>query len=227
MLMGGCGQIPVTPQPTGPPTPSVSPGATRTATTIEAAGGGICEYSPSGDAVRPVAPPPTTGVATSGTVSYVLRMTDGDVKITLDRANAPCTVNSFASLADQGYYDNTKCHRLADSGIFILQCGDPTSTGKGGPGYEFADETDGTESYTEGVVAMANGGPGTNGSQFFLVWADSTSLDNKGEFTIFGRMDKASRDVVATMAGEGQDGSNPDGTGRPNNPCEITTVTKV
>ena len=153
-------------------------------------------------------------------------MTNGDVKITLDRANAPCTVNSFASLADQGYYDNTKCHRLADSGIFILQCGDPTGTGKGGPGYEFADETDGTESYTEGVVAMANGGPGTNGSQFFLVWADSTSLDNKGEFTIFGRMDNASRDVVATMAGEGQDGSNPDGTGRPNNPCEITTVTK-
>ena len=194
---------------------------------MEAAGRGICEYPLSGDVARPVGPPPTTGVATSGTVSYVLRMTNGEVKITLDRANAPCTVNSFVSLADQGYYDNTKCHRLADSGIFILQCGDPTGTGKGGPGYEFANETDGTESYTEGVVAMANGGPGTNGSQFFLVWADSTSLDNKRKFTIFGRMDEASRDVVASMAGEGQDGSNPDGTGRPNNPCEITTVTEA
>ena len=74
---------------------------------------------------------------------------------------------------------------------------------------------------------MANAGPGTNGSQFFLVWADSTSLDQNPNFTIFGTMDKASRDVVALMAGEGQDGSNADGTGRPNNPCEISTVTKA
>ena len=189
--------------------------------------GDICEYSLSGDAARPVTPPPTTGVPTSGTISYVLPMTNGEVTITLDRAKAPCTVNSFVSLADQGYFDNTKCHRLADSGIFVLQCGDPTGTGNGGPGYEFANETDGTESYTEGVVAMANGGPGTNGSQFFLVWADSTSLDQTPNFTIFGKMNKASRDVVASMAGEGQDGSNADGTGRPNNPCEIATVTKV
>jgi peptidyl-prolyl cis-trans isomerase B (cyclophilin B) len=166
-------------------------------------------------------------VPTSGTISYLLAMTNGEVTITLDRTKAPCTVNSFVSLADQGYFDNTKCHRLADSGIFVLQCGDPTGTGNGGPGYEFANETDGTESYTEGVVAMANGGPGTNGSQFFLVWADSTNLDATPNFTIFGEMNKASRDVVASMAGEGQDGSNADGTGRPNNPCEITSVTKV
>jgi len=181
----------------------------------------------SGNPARSVAAPPTTGVPISGTVSYVLKMTNGDVKITLDRAKAPCTVNSFSSLADQGYFDDTKCHRLADSGIFILQCGDPTETGNGGPGYEFANETDGTESYTEGVVAMANGGPGSNGSQFFLVWADSTSLDKSRGFTIFGTMDKASRDVVASMAEEGQDGRNPDGTGRPNNPCEITAVSRV
>jgi peptidyl-prolyl cis-trans isomerase B (cyclophilin B) len=181
----------------------------------------------SGNPARSVAPPPTTGVPISGTVTYVLKMTNGDVKITLDRAKAPCTVNSFSSLADQGYFDDTKCHRLADSGIFILQCGDPTGTGNGGPGYEFANETDGTESYTEGVVAMANGGPGSNGSQFFLVWADSTSLDKNRGFTIFGTMDRASRDVVASMAEEGQDGRNPDGTGRPNNPCEITAVSRV
>ena len=74
---------------------------------------------------------------------------------------------------------------------------------------------------------MANGGPGTNGSQFFLVWADSTSLDQLPNFTIFGKMNKESRDVVASMAGEGQDGSNADGTGRPNNPCEIASVTRA
>jgi cyclophilin family peptidyl-prolyl cis-trans isomerase len=74
---------------------------------------------------------------------------------------------------------------------------------------------------------MANGGPGSNGSQFFLVWADSTSLDEKGDFAIFGEMDKTSRDVVASMAEEGQDGRNPDGTGRPNNPSEILGVTRA
>lgn len=237
MLLSGCGQIPaaqppvaplpVNPQSPNPPAPSASSSDVPSVTAAAADGGDICEYSVSGVTARPVAAPPTTGVPTSGTVSYLLTMTNGDVKITLDRAKAPCTVNSFVSLADQGYFDKTKCHRLADSGIFILQCGDPSGTGKGGPGYEFANETDGTESYGGGVVAMANGGPGSNGSQFFLVWADSTSLDKNGDFTIFGKMDKASRDVVASMAEEGQDGSNPDGTGRPNNPCEITTATRL
>jgi peptidyl-prolyl cis-trans isomerase B (cyclophilin B) len=227
VLISGCGQIPTpVPAPDAPassvvssPVPSVSGRGGEV--------GDVCEYSASGDAARPVTPPLTTGIPTSGTISYVLAMTNGKVTITLDRTKAPCTVNSFVSLADQGYFDDTKCHRLADSGIFVLQCGDPTGTGNGGPGYEFANETDGTESYTEGVVAMANGGPGTNGSQFFLVWADSTSLDETPNFTIFGSMNKESRDVVASMAGEGQDGSNTDGTGRPNNPCEITTVTKA
>ena len=71
---------------------------------------------------------------------------------------------------------------------------------------------------------MANAGPGTNGSQFFLVWDDSTSLNRVPNYTIFGTMDSASRDVVAAMAAEGQDGSNPDGTGLPNNPSEIIRV---
>ena len=237
VLMSGCGQIPVSERPvnqspvssrpSSSSMPAISPSWAPSGTPVAASGGDICEYSLSGEPARPVTPPPSTGVPTSGKISYVLSMTNGTVKITLDWAKAPCTVNSFVSLADQGYFDNTKCHRLADSGIFILQCGDPTGTGKGGPGYEFANETDGTETYTEGAVAMANGGPGSNGSQFFLVWADSSSLNKKRNFTIFGRMGKASRDVIASMAAEGQDGSNPDGTGRPNNPSEILTVTRA
>ena len=95
------------------------------------------------------------------------------MRITLDPVRAPCTVHSFVSLADQGFFDETKCHRLVDSGIFLFQCGDPSGTGSGGPGYTFADELDGTESYTKGVVAMANGGANTNGSQFMLVYRDS------------------------------------------------------
>ena len=108
-------------------------------------------------------------------------MSEGDVTITMDRSKAPCTVNSFVSLADQGFYDKTDCHRLADTGIFFLQCGDPTGTGDGGPGYQFANETDGNEKYRRGVVAMANAGPNTNGSQFMLFWDDSSSLDAKHE----------------------------------------------
>lgn len=149
-------------------------------------------------------------------------MTEGTVRIVLDRVSAPCTVNSFVSLAQQKFFDKTRCHRLVDSGIFILQCGDPTGSGTGGPGYTFADETDSSERYTGGVVAMANAGPNTNGSQFFLVYEDSTQLPAK--YTVFGRMDDASRRVVARMGFEGQDGKNPAGGGKPNNPSEIISV---
>jgi peptidyl-prolyl cis-trans isomerase B (cyclophilin B) len=210
-VLGGCGRIPPL---SSERIPEASPSGGDDAA-------GACEYVASGEAAKPVNLPPISGVPASGSVRYVLRMTGGEVTITMDRAKAPCTVNSFVSLAGQGYFDQTRCHRLADSGIFILQCGDPTGTGRGGPGYQFANETDGTESYTRGVVAMANAGPGTNGSQFFLVWDDSTSLNQVPNYTIFGTLDPASRDVVAGMAAEGQDGSNPDGTGRPNNPSEI------
>jgi peptidyl-prolyl cis-trans isomerase B (cyclophilin B) len=231
LLLAGCGQIPPpagpssTPQPSNPsssPSPTASgsrstdPGATTT-----------CEYVQTGVAARPVRLPSETAVPTSGTVTYVLAMTNGNVRLTLDRVRAPCTVHSFESLADQGFYTATRCPRLVDKAFFILQCGDPSGTGKGGPGYTFASEVDGTESYTKGVVAMANSGPNLNGSQFFLVWDDSTSLDSNRSYTIFGTMDPASRDVVASMASEGQDGKDPRGGGRPNNPCEIIRVTRA
>ena len=214
-LGGGCGRV-----PDGDPL--------RPAQVAEAGPEGRerCEYVPSGEPARPVRPPTARGVPTSGTVRFVLRMTEGDVAITMDRVKAPCSVHAFAALAGQGFFDRTRCHRLADSGIFVLQCGDPTGTGRGGPGFSFADETDGTESYTAGVVALANSGPNTNGSQFFLVYDDSTGLDRTPAATIVGRMDERSRGVVARMAAEGQDGRNPDGTGVPNNPAEILTVTQ-
>lgn len=183
-----------------------------------------CQYAVRGDAAKPVKPPKGSGVTRTGTSTFVVKMNAGDVVITMDRSKTPCTVNSFESLARQGYFDQTKCHRLTDAGIRVLQCGDPTATGSGGPGYEFANETDGTESYTTGVVAMANAGPDTNGSQFFLVWGDSTQLDQAPNYTIFGRMDAASVGVVATIAADGEDGSNGDGDGKPNNAAEIISV---
>jgi peptidyl-prolyl cis-trans isomerase B (cyclophilin B) len=221
-----CGQIPASTASgtSANASPSTVVASATSTPTAGAGGPGACEYTPSGTPAKPVDAPPTTAVPTSGTVTYALTMSSGVVKITMDRSKAPCTVNSFISLADQGFYDKTSCHRLADSGIFILQCGDPTGTGSGGPGYQYADETDGTEKYKAGVVAMANAGPDTNGSQFFLVWDDSALPP---DYTILGTMDKAGREVVAGIASQGQDGTGGDGTGKPNAPAEIITAKKV
>ena len=159
-----------------------------------------CEYPMGGDPAKPVDPPPSTTVNNADTSTAILSLTAGDVEITLDRAATPCTVNSFESLATQGYFDDTACHRLTDTGIIVLQCGDPTATGMGGPGYSFADETDSSMTYPAGTVAMANAGPDTNGSQFFLVWADT---DLPSDYTVFGTMDQPGLDVVAGIAAEG------------------------
>lgn len=182
---------------------------------------GSCRYTAAGQPARAVDPPSTSAVATTGTTAFVLNTNQGLVTITMDRAKTPCTVHSFETLAKQGFFDDTHCHRLVDSGIFVLQCGDPSGTGRGGPGYRFADELTGTETYPAGTVAMANAGPDTNGSQFFLVYGD-TELPPK--YTVFGTMDRDSLGVVARIAVEGQDGSNPDGSGKPNNEAHIIDV---
>jgi peptidyl-prolyl cis-trans isomerase B (cyclophilin B) len=245
LLLAGCGGNPNVFGSSPAPTPSLAGSASPTGSGIPSASPSVsassgltasgtsdpgattnCEYVQTGVAARPVQLPSATGVPTSGIVTYVLTMTNGSVRLRLDRTRAPCTVHSFESLADQGFFTGTRCPRLVDKTFFILQCGDPTGTGTGGPGYAFASETDGTESYTKGVVAMANSGRNLNGSQFFLVWDDSTSLDREAGYTIFGTMDAASIAVVASMAAEGEDGSDPRGGGRPNNPCQIVTVAR-
>jgi len=177
-----------------------------------------CQYTASGQSARAADPPPMTDVPATGTSVVTLNMTEGPVTITLDRANAPCTVNSFQSLAKQGFYDDTACHRLVDQGMYILQCGDPTGTGRGGPGYRFADELTGSEQYTKGVVAMANSGPDTNGSQFFFVWADTQLAP---DYTIFGIIDEPSLDVVTSIAAKGVSRDN---SPAPISPARIETV---
>ena len=97
----------------------------------------------------------------------------GTIVLDLLNHKATCTVNSFIYLAAKNYFNNTPCHRLTTAGIYVLQCGDPTGTGSGGPGYKFANENLAGAKYTQGTVAMANAGPGTNGSQFFLVYRNS------------------------------------------------------
>lgn len=162
-----------------------------------------CEYPSDGEPARAVDPPPTSDVPNAGTTSATLHMSAGDVDITLDRSKAPCAVNSFTSLAQQGFYDDTECHRLVDVGIFILQCGDPTATGAGGPGYVMDEEVDPATTYPPGTVAMAKRqSRGTTGSQFFLVWED-TPLPP--EYTVIGTMDEAGLEVVVGIAAQGVD----------------------
>lgn len=234
-LAGLVGLVACTGAPAGTPTssatsPSVSTtSASRPATPANSVSGSqtsaptsvSCDYPAAGTPAKAVEPPSTTNVPAVGTVTYTLMFTAGDVVVTMDRANAPCAVHSFESLASQGYFDGTSCHRLVDAGIYVLQCGDPTGTGQGGPGYRFADELHGTETYPAGTVAMANAGPGTdtNGSQFFLVYADTVL---KPDYTILGRMDQAGIDVIGGIAAQGVDAAN---SPAPIAPADITSVT--
>lgn len=178
-----------------------------------------CSYAPAGEPAKPVDPPSGNDVASKGETSVTLQMTEGEVTIAMNRQTAPCAVNSFEALAQQGYYNETRCHRLTDQGIFILQCGDPTGTGTGGPGYAFADELDGSETYSAGTVAMANAGPNTNGSQFFMVWADS---ELPPSYTVIGRLDEASLKVIQDIASQGVDAEQ---APRPISEARIKSVT--
>ena len=182
-----------------------------------------CTYTSDGSSAgKDVSPPPATATV-SGTVHATMTTSVGKLGLSLDAASAPCTVGSFVSLAKQGYFDGTSCHRLTtpDSGISVLQCGDPSGTGSGGPGYTFPDELTGKETYPAGTLAMANAGPDTNGSQFFIVYGD-TPLEAK--YTVFGTIDAAGLQAVKTVAKAGTDNAQGPGDGHPKTPVKIDSV---
>lgn len=204
-----------------------------------------CVYNDSPQpASKPVNKPSKTDVPTEGAdakkLSISMATTQGPIGLTLNNAESPCTVNSFANLASQGFYDGTPCPRLSNTdGFKMLQCGDPTGDGTGGPGYQFANEyptdqyaandpaLDTPVLYKRGTIAMANsdrrGVPsaGTNGSQFFLVYGD-TMLPPR--YTIFGTIDEAGLATLEKIGQAGDDGSNPAGGGKPALPVTIESV---
>ncbi|HMQ38004.1 MAG TPA: peptidylprolyl isomerase [Micropruina sp.] len=202
LLLAGCGTAVPAAQPPAPGTTA-------------------CDYAVSGEPARAVEPPPAAA-STVGVATVTLTMSGGTVTITGDRARTPCTLNSIESLAKQGFFDDTGCHRLADSGMHMVQCGDPAGTGRGGPGYRFADERDPGARYPAGTVAMANAGPNTNGSQFFIIYSGEAQLSP--DYTVFGQVDEASLKVLRTMAAAGHDNGYGDGTGRPLGPFRIITA---
>lgn len=198
---------------------------------------GPCQYTetPDDPAARPIRlPRDPAHTPDHGTVKVKLRTSQGPIGLTLDRAKAPCTVQSFLHLARHGFYDLTTCHRLtAYPTLKVLQCGDPSGTGEKGPGYKYKDElptdlptwpgdTTGTRKvYARGLLAMANAGPDTNGSQFFLVYGDSRLRPN---YTVFGSVDLAGLSTLDTVAAGGIEPTAEDPAPVDGTPKRTTTI---
>ena len=145
----------------------------------------------------------------------------GVIEIAADAQKAPVTVTTIGYLANAKFYDATLCQRVTTSGIFVIQCGDPTDTRAGGPGFTFKDENlpaASESNYPKGTVAMANTGPNTNGSQFFFVYKDTTLGPN---YTIWGEVIKG-MDILEKIAALGTADGGPDG--KPKFPFEIRSA---
>jgi peptidyl-prolyl cis-trans isomerase B (cyclophilin B) len=207
--------------PTAPASlPPATPMATVPTTAPKVAPATHCTYTKNPPAARKVSFPPAKPDS-SGKSKATIVTNRGTVVIDLLNSRAPCTVNSFVSLAKQGFYNNTPCPRLTSSGIYVLQCGDPTGTGSGGPGYKFANENLTGATYPAGTLAMANsGGNDTNGSQFFIVYAGGGLAPS---YTPFGVVVKG-LDIVRNVAEAGNSNSNPAGGGAPNEKVTIESV---
>jgi peptidyl-prolyl cis-trans isomerase B (cyclophilin B) len=206
------------------PAASTTPSVSASPSASAAPASGDCVYTKSGQAAKDVGLPAydkKKAASYRKPFTATLATDQGDITIDMAADKAPCTTNSFRHLAETKYFDGTSCHRLTTDNIFVLQCGDPTGTGSGGPGYQFGEENlpaEGDNNYPAGTVAMANAGSGTNGSQFFLVYKDTTLPAN---YTIFGTVTKG-LDVVQKVADAGVEGGGSDGA-----PAQKITIESV
>ena len=187
-------------------TPAASPSASAKPTS--------CKWNPLVDpsaspkpslpaTIKNVGTPPTSGEPRSGSQVMTMDTSQGVIKIEVDTAHAPCAAESFTYLAGKKFFDNSICHRMVTSGIYVLQCGDPSATGTGGPDYRYNEEnlpTDKRPAYPEGVVAIAKTqDPGTSGSQFFIVYKDS---ELPADYTVLGHVTQG-MDVIKKVAAAG------------------------
>ena len=217
LLLAGCGFVPNL-EPAEPDPPTAAPmAATQAPPPPTDSGGPAAQMSPAtpevavvgGQSIKQWASPPLMSIDPASAYTAVLNTSVGTITVELLPEEAPNTVNNFVFLAREGFYDNVIFHRTIEG--FMIQGGDPTGTGGGGPGYRFADEQV-QRPYTRGVLAMANAGPNTNGSQFFIMHADYALPPN---YTIFGQA-VAGLETIDTIAtapthpgGEGSSPVNP------------------
>jgi peptidyl-prolyl cis-trans isomerase B (cyclophilin B) len=214
---------------TGPSAPGALP-----AFAAPAGLGENCKYPASAEKASKAVKPPRAGKVPTdpAEVSASMSTDKGNIGLMLDNGRAPCTVNSFVSLAQQGYFNDTPCHRLTTAeALSVLQCGDPTGDGSGGPGYSFANEYPTNQYqpddpkltepvlYPRGTIAMANAGANTNGSQFFLVYKDSKLPPG---YTVFGTIDKTGLATLDKIAGAGVAGGGEDGP--PATPVKVKSI---
>jgi len=189
---------------------------------------GTCQFTAAtGDSstLTDVGTPTAADVQTSGTATLAMTTNFGPIGLTLDQQSAPCASASFEYLAAKKFFDGTVCHRETDSdGLKVLQCGDPSGTGTGGPSYQYKTQVTGKETYQRGTLAMANSGQGFDGSQFFLVYGDSQL---QPDYTVVGTIDEAGLATLDTIAKNGNDGSNGANDGKPTQTVTITSVTQT
>ena len=218
-------------KPTAKASATASPSASSSAAAV-AEPAHHCTYTVSDKSSKPSLPPatPDYNAAYKATINTNL----GKIQISLLNSKATCAVNSFAHLAAVNFWNTTQCHRLStDGGLYILQCGDPTASskkplscstptlGSGGPGYVFADENLKGATYNAGTVAMANSGPNTNGSQFFLVYKNTSLPPN---YTPFGNI-TSGLDILQNVAKAGTTCTYQAGGGVPKEKIIINSVT--
>jgi peptidyl-prolyl cis-trans isomerase B (cyclophilin B) len=203
--------------------------ATASSAATSSAASNPLKYEASGtSSVKGITVPTFNAADAEKTYTVTIQTNRGNIVFTANGKAAPYTVYSFVYLVDKGFYNNTPCPRISDSGLFMLQCGDPTGTGTGGPGYTIPDEnlnafgSGSTVTYPAGSVAMANTGAAhSGGSQFFLVFQNSQLSPS---YTPFGTITQG-LDVLRAIAAKGNDGSSQAGGGKPNESVTIEKIT--
>ncbi|WP_116452863.1 peptidylprolyl isomerase [Blastococcus litoris] len=217
-------------QAAGDPTPSADLPTSAAAPSTNADGTVSCTYatdtSGNTNLTDVGTPPDPEATPATGTTTLLMSTDQGDLTLTLDKAKAPCAAASFTYLAQQSFFDGSTCHRLVVQPSFgVLQCGDPTGTGSGGPSYKYAEEVTPETTYPRGTIAMAKTmAPGTTGSQFFLCFADTTLPP---EYTVVGTVDEAGLAVLDTVAAGGIKDVGAEGDGAPATPVTISTLSVV
>jgi peptidyl-prolyl cis-trans isomerase B (cyclophilin B) len=177
--------------------------------------------------LKDVGTPPAGVAPATGTQTMTMTMNIGTVEVEMNTAKAPCTARSMTYLASKNFFDNTKCHRLTTEGILVLQCGDPSGKGTGGPSYKMAEEnlpnfTEELKNYPIGTLAMAKtSAPSSTGSQFFLVWGD-TPLP--GDYTVLGTITKG-LDLIKAVGAAGAQEADANGNTAPKTEVIINTMT--